>query len=402
MISICTNPFLKNDKRRIMQMKIILLLSSLLFALPLTAREVTVTGSAELYGNIGNARNQAIYNALRQAVEQGVGALIDSQTISQNFEVIKDEVLSSSRGFVTNYDILTEGQTSGGNTYEVKIRAEVSESSIKDKLSALRILHKKMGNKRVMVVYIEKDPHALPRNNGAVQTTLSSIQEELNSKGFRIFNESAMQTIYSTIEQAATIDRPTENLIALALDQRAEVVVQFEMIAGKRGKKGGMFYATKATIRFAVYDASTGRQIADVSTTGKELSTYAPGPYDWYEMLGKVGKRAGRQATIEAVDKITQFYQNIGDQGFAYLMVFRNYSVDEEDLILDYLEGTPGFNSLSELKNSPLYMEIELFSSEQKSRLRRKIRRDLRKQNIVLVAQESAGNRLVFVKPNQE
>lgn len=375
---------------------------ALLFTPATEAREVIAVGSAEIYGSIGSARNQALKNAQRQAVEQGVGSLIDSQTISRNFEIIKDEVLSSSKGFITHYEIISEGKTAGGSAYEIKIKATVSEKSIKDKLGALRILHKKMGNKRVMVVYLHKDKHSLPRQNGAVQTTLGAIRDELNSKGFRVFNEGVMKQVYGVVEQAAVIDRPAENLIAIALDQHAEILVQFEMIAGKRGKRGGMFYATKATIRLSVYDTSTGRQIADVSTHGKELSSYAPGPYDWYELLGKVGKRAGKQAAIEAIDKITQHYQNIGDQGFAYFMVFRNYTIDEEDQILDYLEGTPGFRNLTELKNSPQYLELELFSAESKSRLRRKIRRDLKKKEIILVAQESVGNRLIFVKPTEE
>ena len=217
--------------------------------------------------------------------------------------------------------------------------------------------------------------------------------------GFRVFNEQAMEEVYRTIEQAALVDRPVDNLIALALDQQAEILVRFELVGGKRDQRGGVFYATKATVRLSVYDANTGRQIADVVTYGKELSANRPGSYDWFNMLGKAGTRAGKDAAQEAIDRVLSYYQSIGDIGNAYLLVFRNYSIEEEDMILDYLENTPGYQQLSELKNTNRYIEIELFSSEDKSRLRRQMRRDLQERNIPLVAQEATGNRIVFLNP---
>ncbi|MGK5090624.1 flagellar assembly protein T N-terminal domain-containing protein [Deltaproteobacteria bacterium TL4] len=364
------------------------------------AREVTAIGSAAIYsGNIGSARNQALQNAQRQAVEQGVGALISTETISRNFEIIKDEILSSSSGFVANYEILEEGPTSDNTSYQVKIKADVQDAKIKDKLTALRILHKQMGNKRVMVIYNQRDPNALPRTMGAVSTAMAAIRDELNRTGFRVFNDQIMNQVYQAIEKAAVVDRPADSLIAMALDQQAEILVSFEMIGGQRDQRGGMFYAAKTTVRMSVYDASTGRQIADVVTYGKELASSPPGPYDWELMLGKAGARASLEASEQAVTKITDFYQNVGDLGFAYLLVFRNYSAEQEDSILDYLENTSGFKQLTELKNNQNYLEIEIFSSESKSRLRRKIRKDLKGQGIELVAQESDNNRIVFVNP---
>ncbi|MBF0237700.1 MAG: hypothetical protein HQM12_08360 [SAR324 cluster bacterium] len=380
--------------------KIVLLLCLMLPGAWVQAKEVTATGTAAIFeGNTGSAKNQAILNAQRQAVEQGVGTFIDSNTFAQNFEVIKDEILSTSRGYITRYEVLQEGASADGTNYEVTIRAEVSDEKIQDQLKTLRILHQKMGNKRIMVIYQSADPNALPRDNSGVQSTLSIIRDQFNQAGFRVFNEQVMGEVYQAIERAAIVDRPAESLIALALDQRAEILVRLEMIAGKRGQKGGMFYAAKVMVRMQVYDASNGRQIADVTKEDKQLSSYAPGPYDWLEMLSKAGKRAGAEASKEAIERISEFYQSVGDTGFAYLIVFRNYTAEEEDKILDYLENTEGFKDLTELKNSLGYLELELFSSESKSRLRRKIRRDLKTEGIGALAQDATGNRMIFVNP---
>lgn len=368
----------------------------------LHAREVEVTGSATIYSNnVGSARTQALKNAQRQAVEQGVGVVIDSNTLARNYEVIRDEILSTSQGFVSSYEILKEGIV-GGTVYEVTIRADVEEGKIKESLTALRILHKKMGNKRLMIVYHSQDPHALPRDNGAVTTTLGAVREEFNKAGFRMFNDQQMTRIYQAVEQEALVDRAVDSLLALALDQQAEILVQMEMIAGKRDQRGGGFWAVKTTLRLGIYDAATGRQIADVVTEGKELSAKKPGNYDWYRMLGKAGVRAGAEAGRQAISRIAEFYQNVGDAGFAYLIIFRNFSFDQEDAILDYLEGSPGFQQLSELKNTRNYLELELFSDEEKSRLRRKIRRDLRDLDIEVATQSVSGNRMVFINPDAE
>ena len=380
------------------------LFSLSVLTIPVHANEVVVTGSAEIYNdNVPSARNQALLNAQRQAVEQGIGALIDSETISKNFEIIKDQILSSSRGFVTHYEIIEEGKTSDNAAFEVTIRATVSDQNIRDKLTALRILHKKMGNKRLMIIYHKQDSKAASRNFQTVPTLVGVLRDEFNQAGFRVFNQAVMEEVYHTIEVAALVDRPTESLIALALDQQAEILAAVELVAGKggkEGKQGKQFNAIKAEVRLSIFDVSTGRQIADVLGSGKKLSTGEQGKFDVYKDLKKAGETASRKAAGEAIAKITDYYQAVGDQGFAYLMVFRNYTQDEEDEILDYLESVPGFKDLSELKNSPKYLELELFSSESKSRLRRKIRRDLRKKNIELTSQSVSGNRLLFIKPD--
>ena len=387
--------------------RILLCIFSLsVFTIPLHANEVIAIASAEIFsGNVDNARNQALINAQRQAVEQGVGALIDSETISKNFQIIKDQILSSSRGFVTQYEIIEEGKTSDNAAYEVKIRAIVSDKNIRDSLTALRILHKKMGNKRLMIIYNQQDPQASPRDFPTIPSLLGVLRDEFNQAGFRVFNQAVMEEVYHAIEVAATVDRPTESLISLALDQQAEILAAVEMVGGKGGKQGTegeKLNVIKAEVRLSIYDVSTGRQIADVIGNGKKLSTGRQGQFDIRKDLAQAGGTAARKAAGDAIEKITDYYQAVGDQGFAYLMVFRNYTQDEEDEILDYLESVPGFQDLTELKNSPNYLELELFSSESKSRLRRKIRRDLRTKNIELTTQTITGNRLLFIKPGSE
>jgi hypothetical protein len=364
------------------------------------AAEVTAEGMAAIInGNVASAKNQALINAQRAAVEQGVGLILDSRTRAENFQIIKDEILTSSQGYVTKYLIVSEGQTPDRLSYRVRIKAEVAQNLLEDKLAALRILHKKMGQKRVMVIYQSDNPNALKRNHGAVTAALATLRDELNRAGFRLFNEAATEKVYSQIERAARVDRPVDDIIAMALDQQADIVVRFEDIGGQRGPAGGAFSAAYATVRVSVYDTTTGRQIADTQDEGKVLLRAQAGPYDWEKGLAEASSKAAKTAASQAIDRIAEYYKQVGDSGFVYLLVFKGYNDDEKDVIVDFLESTPGFKQMSELKNAPNYLELELFSDEEGSRLRRIIRAGLQEKGLKLQTQQSAGNRIIFANP---
>ena len=83
------------------------------------------------------ARDRALEDALRKAVEQAVGTMISSDTVVQNYQLLYDRIYSKSRGYIQNYQIVSEGKK-GENLYSVKIRASVSSGDIKDDLSRRR------------------------------------------------------------------------------------------------------------------------------------------------------------------------------------------------------------------------------------------------------------------------
>jgi hypothetical protein len=374
----------------------------LLTGIPARAVEVEASGvAAILAGNVGSARTQALLNAQRSAVEQGVGVVLDSKTLADNFQIIQDQILSSSKGFITKFVVVKEERSADGQTYLVKIKADVSTSLLQDRLAALRILQKKMGNQRVMVIYQSANPNAMPRNHGATTAALQALRDELNKSGFRVFNDQATEQVYKQVEVAGRIDRPVDDLIAIALDQQADVLVRFENIGGRRAPQGGSFSAAYSTIRLSVFDTNTGRQIADAQSEGKQLLRAEAGPYDWERALAQASTEAARATANEAITKIGEYYAQVEDEGLPVLFVFRGFSEDEKDVILDYLENTPGFKQMSELKNAPGYLEVELFTSEDPSRLRRTVRAGLEEKGLQLQTQSALRNRIVFTNPRQ-
>ena len=369
----------------------------LLGLIPLGLQAGTIgKGKAKIFSNNeGSARNQALRNALRDAVKQGVGVLLDSQTIVKNWAVIRDEVYSSARGFVKSYSVLKDEKQN--DSWYIEIDAEVASADLKDKLSELRILHQKMGNKRLMVIYHPEHPDALAPDHGAVLSALTTIPAELNTSGFRVFDQRSLGRISDKISQTGAV---VEAWRKIADQNQVDMLVEFELIAGKKKPfSKSMFSAAKIGIRLRVYDVSTGRLISNTQSEQKQMTNARVGSYDWENALTKAGGKAGKMATVETMKNIVAYYQSVGDIGNSFLIVFKDFTEDEEDMILDVLENLEGYQSLSELENIPQLLRIEYFSTLEKSRLRRKIRLAGKEIKVKLRTKEMSGNRLIFVKP---
>lgn len=143
-----------------------LFILSLLFILPHTAhcddpaipdtKTVEATGVAAITaGNAALARDSALADAQRNAVEQAVGTMVSSETLVENFVTLKDNVYTKSQGYIKDYSVIKESQDQA--LYNVTIKATVSTGLLKDDLSAMGLLHKKAERPRVLFMIAEKN-----------------------------------------------------------------------------------------------------------------------------------------------------------------------------------------------------------------------------------------------------
>lgn len=94
---------------------------------PPPLRPVVVTGA-------GETAEKATEDALRNAVEQAVGALIDAKTMVEGDQVIQDKILRMSNAFVERYDVLK--RWSEGNLQYCRISAQVKSRELRATLAA--------------------------------------------------------------------------------------------------------------------------------------------------------------------------------------------------------------------------------------------------------------------------
>jgi len=115
--------------------------------------EVTSEGVGAVTATTAGARDMAIEDALRRAVEQAVGAFIDSESMVENYQLLSDRIYSKSTGHVRNYKILREWEEE--SLFRVKIRATVGTDNLKNDLEAIGLLMQRKHKPRVMVIAVE-------------------------------------------------------------------------------------------------------------------------------------------------------------------------------------------------------------------------------------------------------
>jgi hypothetical protein len=353
-------------------------------------------GSAQIFnGNEGSARSQALNNALRDAVKQGVGLFLDSQTEVKNWAVIRDEIYSTAKGYVKEYQVLKDEKKD--DSWFIEIDAEVSSVDIKTKLSELRILHQKMGNKRLMIIYQTSHPNAIEQKHLAVGSALSSLQSALLESGFRIFDTKSLGYVFDNISQKGA---PVEEWVKIADQNQVDILIEFELIADdQKPFSNSAFSAARTSMQLKSIEVATGRLIASVGTTQKQMTNARVGSFDWDNALSKAGERAGKVVAEELTRDVVKYYETTGDIGNAFLMVFKDYSEEETFMILEVLENLEGYQSMSELENIPQQLRVEYFTSLDKSRMRRKLFLACRDKGIKLKTKEAVGNRVIFIRP---
>ncbi len=111
-----------------------------------SAENITATG-------VGVTHNEAMNDALRNAVETAVGVLIDSKTMVDKNVVLEDKIYAVSKGFISKYDVIESEEDTNG--WRVVINAEVDlhpESQLMDELTKLGLIDNKLRNPKIAVL----------------------------------------------------------------------------------------------------------------------------------------------------------------------------------------------------------------------------------------------------------
>ena len=111
------------------------------------AEEVTVVG-------MGVDKDSAVRDATRNAVEQVIGAFVDSRTLIQQSVVAMDNIYSKSQGFVKNIRVLNEAPVSGG--YKVTAQIDVDTNPNGELVNQLTMLMM-LNDPRISVVMLGTD-----------------------------------------------------------------------------------------------------------------------------------------------------------------------------------------------------------------------------------------------------
>ena len=139
------------------------------------------------------AREKALDEAKRAALEKAMGTTVESRTAVENFQVVRDQIFTHTSGYFKSIKILEEKKTDLG-TYEVTIEAEIEFSALIDDLDRLQKIASWQKNPRASLV-IEPDLDAALKPTA--QKIAGLLTAKLKESGLKVYkysqaNESQM------------------------------------------------------------------------------------------------------------------------------------------------------------------------------------------------------------------
>ena len=143
------------------------------------------TGAGE---DRAKARDEALQDAQRRAVEQGVGLFVKSETMVANLTLLSDTIYTKAAGYVRTYKVVQENYNADKSLYWVMIEAEVAAGQIEDDLDTLWERLKLAANPRVIV---DITPDAQDES-GLAGTALTARLVEL---GFAVYDAAQVQAV---------------------------------------------------------------------------------------------------------------------------------------------------------------------------------------------------------------
>jgi len=293
---------------------VLLLLSIPVFAqnnLDMTAdsREVVAKGlGAILAGDEVKAQEDALTAALRNAVEQVVGMMVESDVLVENYMTVEDKIYTQTKGYVQKYDIISTRKQLD-NAVEVTIKAVVKVSDLKSDLEAIGVLLSRKGKPRTMVIIDEKNIGEHYHQFGIdMNTTEVAIMNEMMNFGFPFVDPTqAKVTVASDVVNAA-LSGDAAAAASIATRLGAEIIITGNAVAkvasgGPDVVRNAGFKSCQANLNLRAIRADDAAIIAVASAYDRAAHID--------EITGgtQALQKAAQKAAIELKDKIVAAWQ---------------------------------------------------------------------------------------------
>jgi hypothetical protein len=295
------------------------------------SQEIEAKGlGAILGGDRAAARDKAIKDAQRNAVEQAVGTMISAETKVENFQLISDRILTESTGYLQQYEVMNE-QRVDSLTYEVVIRAVVKIGNLKNDLSSIGLCYEFVGKPRMMVLIREQNGRGMGTSVelNTAETAIIDTFLKVQRKFIFVDERTAKQNLNLSQARAAF---DGDNAVAAALARTAAADI---IIVGEAEAKAVSFPALgtmksgQANISARVIYADNG-----VILTTKDAHAAAP-HIDEMTARNLAIKKASLQLAGALMQPIIEGWCKVRTSGQMIQLVIRNIREYEEVLNLE-------------------------------------------------------------------
>ena len=266
---------------------------------------VDVEGYASIVGGRKDtAREGALNNAFRRAIEQVIGVMVNSKTVVQDSALLNDKILSKSSGFIKTYKITSEAFEA--DACRVNVKATVSRVRLEKGLNDVGLLSQKLGKPRIAIIMTEQnignDGPTGSLSDSSVNAGIaeSVLHDILAKRGYNLVDRETLVAIARRegTQSVAGGSVPTEAALQVASGGGAEVVIIGQAIAkaGASAVSGTNMRTSQANVTARVVEADTGQLVTSysASATGAHVNPTAG------------GAEAIKRATIELADNLNR------------------------------------------------------------------------------------------------
>lgn len=288
-----------------------MILALLIMSATAFAKDVTVSGT-------GLTPSDAENDALRAAVENAVGVLVDSETLVENSMLIRDEIYTQSRGFVNEYTVLSREQL--GDRWRVTIHAVVDtqpDSRLMNELTRLGIINVQLRNPKIAVYVPEQHLNYSIGGAGGevaiVKTLLNAGFSNVTEVGAGLSYQNPMSMNANQLRQAAQMFGADIMIVGQSFSEGVGDVGNY-----LPGNQRTYMEACRARVEAKMFIVRTGQIIAADGMYGSA--------YDNSQAIAakKALTKAGEQMGNYFVEQITGMYTS--RQGLEVVVIGADFS----------------------------------------------------------------------------
>lgn len=257
----------------------------------------------------GLTKDAAIEQAKRDAVENGLGAYISSETVV-TATTLSDNIYSKAQGFVKKFNIVKEKKDPDGN-WEITISAEVTQilDLVMQDEVAMQTLLNSMNRPRI--IFLLREENLI--DNTPTDFAETKLLSMFYNKGFDVVDRQLVQALKGEPDYEQALGGNVAAAAKIAAMLGAEVIV----IGTAKISSGGVFYGMtsgQADLNGKIVRADTGEILAVVPNAHGKKPHISP-------------STAGINAVNEAADKlgtdiIRQLIQKWSTQQSNFIKVF--------------------------------------------------------------------------------
>ena len=229
----------------------------------------------EVIGRSADGYPNAVEDALRQAVRQGAGVLISSETAVRDFVLLRDCIYSRAAGYVRSRQVIKRSREPN-DLYAAHVRATVRTGKIDEDWAGLKMLLERKGRPDIMVVVSRSgEAQTSPMDITAAESVLADFFE---SRHFDLVDRDTLGKVVGTEQaRAALWDSPSKAAaVGLRLKAGYVLVGRIRQTTGKPEEvaSGVMATMARADLRVKLVAADTGKLLTTKLANVKAGSQY--------------------------------------------------------------------------------------------------------------------------------